>query len=415
MTQGFTNQQTYAVLPPTVQKFTSGSGTYTLPSGAKYIVVQMAGAGGGGAGSSDDGSGGAGGTGGTTTFGSSLLTCTGGTGGTGGNPASGGAGGSATLNSPAYGMSFAGQAGGAAAARPALGINELSGLGGSTFFGGGGNYVTSSAAAVAGNAATANTGSGGGGAANGNGAAAAFCGGGGGSGGYLTAFIASPSATYSYSIGAAGTAGTAGNNGAAGGAGAAGVIIVTEYYDTIGIPSNLTLPVPVNQGGTGVTNNNWTAGSLTFSPTTQGIVGTTTNDSAGAGYVGEFVSANRAYTSPLALTNNTITNLTSISLSAGDWDVYGNVINNNSNDYIQYLNVWTNTVSVTLPSEVNNAGLTLFGSAGGNTVRSTQFSTIAPYQRYSLSTTTTIYLIAQTASNAGTNNCSGSIYARRVR
>lgn len=184
---------------------------------------------------------------------------------------------------------------------------------------------------------------------------------------------------------------------------------------TQGFTNALTLPLPVASGGTGVGNSNWTAGSLTFSPTTQGIVGTTTNDSASAGYVGEFVSANRAYASPLALTNNIITNLTSISLSAGDWDVYGNVINNNSNDYIQYLYAWTNTVSVTLPSEVNNVGLTLFGSAGGNTVRSTQFSTIAPYQRYSLSTTTTIYLIAQTSSNAGTNNCSGSIYARRVR
>ena len=162
-------------------------------------------------------------------------------------------------------------------------------------------------------------------------------------------------------------------------------------------------------------SGNLTSVQIGFSDTTKGIVGTTTNNDAGAGYVGEFVSANRAYASPLALTNNIATNLTSISLSAGDWDVYGNVINTNSNDYIQYLYAWTNTVSATLPSEVNNAGLTLFGSAGGNTVRSTQFSTIAPYQRYSLSTTTTIYLIAQTASNAGTNNCSGIIYARRVR
>jgi hypothetical protein len=34
-----------------------------------------------------------------------------------------------------------------------------------------------------------------------------------------------------------------------------------------------------------------TATSVTFSPTTGGIVGTTTNDNAGAGKVGEFISS----------------------------------------------------------------------------------------------------------------------------
>lgn len=83
--------------PPTIQKFTSGSGTYTTPANVKWIRVRMVGGGG-----AETGSAGTGGTGGTTTFGSSLLTCTGGDGGAGGvNGADGGAGGSAGVNGTA--------------------------------------------------------------------------------------------------------------------------------------------------------------------------------------------------------------------------------------------------------------------------------------------------------------------------
>lgn len=215
---------------PTIQKFTSGSGTYTTPAGVKYIVVQMCGGGGGGGGSSSNASGGTGGTGGNTTFGSSLLTANGGTGGTGANPSVVGAGGSATLNSPAIGISFAGQSGSGGEAQGALAINQSSGAGGNTPFLGGGQSLASSASAIAGQTAVANTGSGGGGSVYVSSLTGSFCGAGGGAGGFIQALITSPSATYSYSVGTAGTAGTAGTSGAAGGAGAAGIIIVTEYY-----------------------------------------------------------------------------------------------------------------------------------------------------------------------------------------
>ena len=61
---------------PTITTYTSGSGTYTVPAGVKWIWVRMVGGGQGGGGS-DSGSGNAGG---NTTFGS--LTAGGGTGGT---------------------------------------------------------------------------------------------------------------------------------------------------------------------------------------------------------------------------------------------------------------------------------------------------------------------------------------------
>ena len=56
---------------PNVQVFTSGSGTYTVPTNAKYLTVKMCGGGGGGGGSGTGNQTG-GSTGSATTFGSSL-------------------------------------------------------------------------------------------------------------------------------------------------------------------------------------------------------------------------------------------------------------------------------------------------------------------------------------------------------
>lgn len=78
-----------------------------------------------------------------------------------------------------------------------------------------------------GSAGATNTGGGGGGGGTGAGTTPGL---GGGAGGYVEAIINSPSATYSYAVGAGGTAGTAGTGGAAGGGGGSGVIIVEEHY-----------------------------------------------------------------------------------------------------------------------------------------------------------------------------------------
>src|SRR5216684_1358028 len=53
--------------------------------------------------------------------------------------------------------------------------------------------------------------------------------------------------------------------------------------------------------------------------------GTATNDNAAAGKVGEYISSTIATGSSVTLTTNTTANVTSISLTAGDWDVTGAV------------------------------------------------------------------------------------------
>lgn len=193
---------------PTVQKFTSSSGTYTTPANVKYIRVRLIGGGGGGGGSASSG-GGTGGTGGNTTFGSSLLTGNGGVGGAWNG--SGGAGGSASLGTGPVGTAYAGNTG--------YDGNQYFSSGTSNLLGG--TFVYTPMGSL---------GSGGRGGHN-NVTVNVIAGSSGGSGGYVDAIINAPLATYSYAVGAAGSAGSAGTSGVVGTVGGTGYIEVTEFYN----------------------------------------------------------------------------------------------------------------------------------------------------------------------------------------
>lgn len=203
---------------PTVQKFTSGTSTYNTPTGVRWIKVTVIAGGGGGSGSGSA-SWGDGGVGGTSSFGTSLLTATGGN--PGGNPTlgtAGGTGGGFTINSPAISL---------------IGLNGSEGEGqspynSSTVFTSAGNGGPSIAGVTGGSSVNAGSGAGGqGGASSGTSVLRGRSGGGGGG---LCAIIQNPAASYSYQVGAGGTAGAAGTNGNAGYAGSSGIIIVEEYY-----------------------------------------------------------------------------------------------------------------------------------------------------------------------------------------
>lgn len=212
---------------PTVQKFITGSGTYTTPSSPApmFLKITMVGAGGGGGGSGaggeSDGSGGS-----STTFGTAFLSCTGGAAGGNGNNNAPGAGGAGTLNSPAIGISGTGNPG--TVGTPTVGTAAVGsgGNGGASILGGGG--AGGATISNNGSAGATNSGSGGGGGSSVT--AGVNCGNGGGAGGYISALIPSPSASYAYVIGTGGGGGTAGTSGHGGSAGADGQIIVEEYY-----------------------------------------------------------------------------------------------------------------------------------------------------------------------------------------
>lgn len=197
---------------PQVTVLTSGSGTYTTPTDARYLSVEMVGGGGGGAGSGTGA--GNGGAGGNTTFGSSFLTCNG-----------GGAGSASSAGSVAGGAATGGDLN-------LTGGNSTGANGNLQTGGGGGGFTPFGGAPPAGpnqtgTSAAANTGAGGGGGGDG---IAANAGGGGSAGGYLRKIVTSPSATYAYAVGAGGTAGTLGTSGTAGGTGGTGLLIVIAHF-----------------------------------------------------------------------------------------------------------------------------------------------------------------------------------------
>ena len=152
-----------------------------------------------------------------------------------------------------------------------------------------------------------------------------------------------------------------------------------------------------------------TFGSVAFSPTTQGIVGTATNNNASAGYVGEFISSQIVAGSAISLSTTTLTNLTSISLTAGDWDVKGNAVFSNTGT-ASLFSIGISSTSATFPdgsliATLSSATFSMTGAYGSP----------APTQRFSLSGTTTIYIVVEATFNTGSITVSGGISARRVR
>lgn len=211
---------------PTVQTFGAGSGTYTTPVGVTYIKVRVVGSGGGGSGTGSGAGGGSAGN--ASTFGVALLTANG-AGAPGGTQ--GGTGGTATISAPAYGTIITGGSGTGYTLyqNPSGGVNTVysaGGAGGGSCMGGGGGGGGQGS-----NGQSSSTqGSGGGGGSGEVSQTNNASGVGGGAGGCLEAFIATPAASYAYTVGGGGTGGAAGTLGTAGGNGGDGYIEVVEYY-----------------------------------------------------------------------------------------------------------------------------------------------------------------------------------------
>lgn len=143
-----------------------------------------------------------------------------------------------------------------------------------------------------------------------------------------------------------------------------------------------------------------------------GVVGTATNDNAAAGNIGEFVTATSGWT---GLTAGAASDLTSISLTAGDWEVMGSVVfTGDTSTVVQQLIGWASSTSATLASDedrntmgYSSTGLTVF--TGGNVAFN------IPTLRFSLPSTTTVYLSVYTNFSVSTLNSLGKISARRMR
>ena len=172
----------------------------------------------------------------------------------------------------------------------------------------------------------------------------------------------------------------------------------------------------VLDGTTGVTTPGLSStGTITPGQTT-GIVGTTTNNNAQAGSVGEYVaSVITTYTNFPA--TGVFGDLTSISLTAGDWDVslsFGAYISASSNakEIISFIGTVSGNNTINYVPNDNGQYL---GFTRSSTSPNEAFIVVPAY-RVSISSTATYYLkMYADYTSGGPPIAKGRISARRVR
>lgn len=142
------------------------------------------------------------------------------------------------------------------------------------------------------------------------------------------------------------------------------------------------------------------------------IKGTSTNNDATAGYVGEYGVATLGSGSATSLTNGVAKTITSVSLAAGDYDIEGVIVfvpDATTSNIAQYAGL--NTTDNTLPT-LGTAGYT---KASGGGVNGTTLAQCSGMKRFSLSGTTTVYLVARSDFLTSTMTAYGELRWRRVR
>lgn len=147
-----------------------------------------------------------------------------------------------------------------------------------------------------------------------------------------------------------------------------------------------------------------------FSNATYGQVpGTATNDSASVGNIGEIVAS----IGSTALTTGTPASQVSISLTAGDWDVFGAVsFAGGATTTLSWAAGGISTTNNTLPATIDQ---TISVYSGGTPFSANSISSPVPTQRLSLAGTTTVYLVAEAVFGVSTCTATGKISARRRR
>lgn len=143
------------------------------------------------------------------------------------------------------------------------------------------------------------------------------------------------------------------------------------------------------------------------------VKGASDASTAAAGYVGEVISSSIAVGSAVSLTSTIAKTITSISLTAGDWDVWA-VLNTNpaSTTTTSVATGSISTTNNTLSTQSINTPLATISGASGAT--QPQVFSIGPGQQ-NISATTTIYLVANVTFAVSTMSAYGYIMARRIR
>lgn len=180
----------------------------------------------------------------------------------------------------------------------------------------------------------------------------------------------------------------------------------------------LATPVEAQQysitgAATGITSV--TCASTTITPpsgtcyTAGQLVGEPSTGSASAGNIGEFISQS---VTGVSVTSGTIKDITSVSLTAGDWDCNGTMVFNYGAGTPTASEAWISTTSVTRPTSPGNGAW--FQYINGSTI-STQDAIPTGTGRFSLSGTTTVFLTGFATIASTTITADAFLRCRRAR
>lgn len=194
-------------------------------------------------------------------------------------------------------------------------------------------------------------------------------------------------------------------------------------FAAVSLTADVSGILPIANGGIGSATQNFVdltttqaaiAGVKTFTGQLIGA-GTATNDSASAGQIGEFSSSVILVGSAIAITSAATVNITSVSLTAGDWDVAGEgwITFAGSPSAVSIVGAGIGVTSATMPT-------TPATNTARNVLQNSSFSgqlQVLPLAvtRISLASTTTVFLTGTTTFTGGSASGYGILRARRVR
>lgn len=179
-------------------------------------------------------------------------------------------------------------------------------------------------------------------------------------------------------------------------------------------PSALPLASSSAFGAVKVDGTTITAATGIISANAKQLPGTTTNDDASAGNLGEFISSTVLVGAAVNVPSATVTNITSIALTAGDWDVtVGAGFTGNS---LTQVNLLAASIHTTNNALSNLPGSQIQEPFASQAIFNTQdyMAAVGP-RRFSLSGNTTIYFNAFLNFTVSTAAAYGIIRARRIR
>jgi len=185
------------------------------------------------------------------------------------------------------------------------------------------------------------------------------------------------------------------------------------FAGTVNAQGNMTIGASSSNT---LTLNSKVTGSIVFtSAATYGITGTTTNDNAASGNVGEYVSSIIGSGSSVTMSGSgQWGDITNISLTAGDWDVAGLIeYTYGSSSGVSVINVGISSTSGNSSSGLTS-GSTYRASTAGPTSAADSSIDISAV-RISVASTTTYYLKYNATYTGGNPAAWGRLTARRVR